>query len=62
MTDRLTVEHKYLGAVLGMPGATEHPLLAGLNSLPDVNTVMDRATFMDTRPSILRCEPLILEY
>ncbi|OCF44378.1 hypothetical protein I317_01823 [Kwoniella heveanensis CBS 569] len=55
-TDKLTVEHKYLSALLVMPGALDYPLLSPLGGMEclQIGTEMDRTKFMDIRSDVLR--------
>jgi hypothetical protein len=58
VADRLTVQHKYVSAVLALPGALDHPLLGGVrtallaecgNAAPSFS----RTQFLDVRPRLL---------
>ncbi|WVW84898.1 hypothetical protein I302_106934 [Kwoniella bestiolae CBS 10118] len=53
-TDKLTVEHKYLSALLAMPGASEHLLLAPLGSIEALEGELSRDGFMGVREEALR--------
>jgi hypothetical protein len=55
VTDKLSVEHKYVSALLAMPGAAVHPIFDGVADLPLGD--LDRGTFMDRRGAILESEP-----
>jgi hypothetical protein len=49
------LEHKYVSALLAMPGAAVHPIFDGVADLPLGD--LDRGTFMDRRGAILESEP-----
>ncbi|WVQ65568.1 uncharacterized protein L199_003745 [Kwoniella botswanensis] len=53
-TDKLTVEHKYLSALLAMPGAYNHPLLAPLGGIESLEGELSRDGFMGVREVALR--------
>ena len=53
VTDMLTIEHKYLSAVLAMPAAFDHPLLVRVSMLDAVQSELDRAGFMEVRSVVL---------
>ncbi|WVQ85011.1 hypothetical protein IAT38_007175 [Cryptococcus sp. DSM 104549] len=52
-TDKLTIEHKYLFNLLRMSGVGEHPLLAPLFGMPELERQLDRAAFMEIREEVL---------
>ncbi|KAK6907981.1 hypothetical protein I203_101982 [Kwoniella mangroviensis CBS 8507] len=53
-TDKLTVEHHYLSALLAMPGAYNHPLLAPFGSIKSLEGELSRDGFMGVREVALR--------
>ncbi|WRT67980.1 uncharacterized protein IL334_004955 [Kwoniella shivajii] len=53
-TDKLTVEHKYLSALLLTPGAMDHPLLSPLAGLEALEREMSRDGFMGMRTEALK--------
>lgn len=53
VTDKLTVEHKYLSAVLQTPEALDHPLLCLLKQVPVAKHDLDRGQFLESRGVIL---------
>ena len=53
VTDKLTVEHQYLAAVIGLPGAADHPLLRGLATVDEIKPELDQPGFMSIRESVL---------
>ena len=53
VTDKLTIEHKYLSAMMKMSGVLDHPLFV---EIPKVNVQQDLSgtDFMDIRGAVLR--------
>jgi hypothetical protein len=60
VTDKITVEHKYLSAVLSMPGALAYPLFEGVEEVHRFNRdhELDRGSFLDARGPILEGESI----
>ncbi|WWC88639.1 uncharacterized protein L201_003552 [Kwoniella dendrophila CBS 6074] len=53
-TDKLTVEHKYLSALLAMPGTSDHLLLAPLGTIEAFDRELSRDGFMGIRTEALK--------
>lgn len=56
VTEKVTIEHKYIFAMLHMPGATHHPILAGLITVGGLDRDFDEVGFLEMRGSMLECE------
>jgi hypothetical protein len=54
VTDRITVEHLYLSALVAMPGVMEYPLFEGLASVVAAGHQYERGEFMERRGVILQ--------
>lgn len=53
VTDRISIEHKYLSALFAMPRMLDTALFAEVALLPFAREPFDRAAFMEKRPAIL---------
>ena len=53
VTDQLTVEHKYLSALLAMPGVLDSPLFTEVGGIPGVKDDLNRSRFMELRGAVL---------
>ncbi|KAK4689696.1 hypothetical protein P7C73_g409, partial [Tremellales sp. Uapishka_1] len=53
VTDKITVEHKYMSAIFNMPGGMDHLLFQGLAEMSFSVKDLDRGAFMQHRSAIL---------
>ena len=59
VADRLTIQHKYVSAVLALPGALDHALLGGVRSFlqelfgSETDAEFSRTSFFTHRPALL---------
>ena len=56
VTEKVTIEHKYIFAILLMPGAIDHPILAGMSKIGGLDRELDELGFLEIRGSMLECE------
>ena len=55
ITERITLEHKFISAILRIPGVTDHPLLAGLDTSVAEGDRLDEMRYLEVRETILEC-------
>jgi hypothetical protein len=57
VTDKLTIEHKFLSAFFAMSRVLDTPLFARVALIPSIADGFDRSRFFEERPAILAGKP-----